>query len=202
MLLADALFTTTQQRLLGLLYGHPDQSFYTNEIVRRAQGGKGGLTRELGRLSTAGIITATRIGNQIHYQANAECPIYPELLALVRKTFGIADPVRLALTDLFPKLRRAFIYGSIAKGNAHTSSDIDLMLIGDDISYSEVMERMIPLEAQLGRTINPTLYTPADWQAKLEAGHSFVQRVDQQEKIEIIGSDSGEAKDGHSRQPR
>ncbi|WP_341960062.1 nucleotidyltransferase domain-containing protein [Pseudomonas sp. RC10] len=188
MSIADALFTTTQQRLLSLLYGHPEKSFYTNEIRRWAKVGTGSMTRELERLRSAGILTATRLGNQIHYQANAECTVYQELIAIVRKTFGIADHLRLELSPLADRIQRAFIYGSIAKGSANTSSDIDLMLIGDGISYSDVMERMIPLEELLGRTINPTLYTPADWQAKLDAGNSFVVRVSQQEKIDIIGS--------------
>lgn len=189
MSIGDALFTTTQQRLLGLLYGHPQRSFYNNEIRRWAQVGTGSMMRELERLRSAGLITATRQGNQIHYQANPQSPVYQELLSIVRKTFGIADQLKLELTPFADRIQRAFIYGSIAKGNANTSSDIDLMLIGEGISYSEVMERMIPLEALLGRTINPALYTPSDWQTKLEAGNSFVARVAEQEKIDVIGSD-------------
>lgn len=189
MSIGDALFTTTQQRLLGLLYGHPDRSFYNNEIRRWAQVGTGSMMRELERLRSAGLITATRQGNQIHYQANPQSPVYQELLSIVRKTFGIANQLKLELTPFAGRIQRAFIYGSIAKGNANTSSDIDLMLIGEGISYSEVMERMIPLEELLGRTINPTLYTPSDWQAKLEAGNSFVVRVAEQEKINVMGSD-------------
>ncbi|WP_285426238.1 nucleotidyltransferase domain-containing protein [Pseudomonas sp. efr-133-TYG-103a] len=189
MSIADALFTITQQRLLGLLYGHPERSFYTNEIRRWAQVGTGSMARELARLQAAGLLTATRQGNQVHYQANPANPVYEELLAIVRKTFGIADHLRLELLPFADRLQRAFIYGSIAKGTANTSSDIDLMLIGEGLRYSEVMERMMPLEEILGRTINPTLYTPADWQAKFDAGNSFVVRVSQQEKIDIIGSD-------------
>jgi uncharacterized protein len=189
MTIADALFTITQQRLLGLLYGHPGRSFYTNEIKRWAQVGTGSMARELEKLTSAGLITATRQGNQIHYQANPDTPIYQELMAIVRKTFGIADHLRLELMPLADRIHRAFIYGSIAKGTAHTSSDIDLMLIGEGIDYSEVMERMIPLEERLGRTINPTIYTPTDWNAKLQAGNSFVVRVAAQDRIDVIGSD-------------
>jgi predicted nucleotidyltransferase len=189
MSIGDALFTTTQQRLLGLLFGNPHRSFYTNEIGRWAQVGKGSMVRELEKLHSAGLLTATRQGNQIHYQANPDCPVYPELLSLVRKTFAIADHLKLELAPFNDRIQRAFIYGSIAKGTANTSSDIDLMLIGEGISYSEIMERMIPLEELLGRTINPTLYTPADWQAKLTAGNSFVTRVAEKEKIDVIGRD-------------
>ncbi|WP_346828997.1 nucleotidyltransferase domain-containing protein [Pseudomonas abietaniphila] len=189
MSIGDALFTTTQQRLLGLLYGHPERSFYTNEIGRWAQVGRGSMVRELEKLHSAGLLTATRQGNQIHYQANPENPVFQELVAIVRKTFGIADHLRVELMPFADRLQQAFIYGSIAKGTANTSSDIDLMLIGEGISYSEVMERMIPIEELLGRTINPTLYSPADWTAKLKAGNSFVMRVAEQDKIKIIGSE-------------
>lgn len=186
--LSDALFTATQQKVLGLLYGKPDQSFYANEIARWAQVGKGGLMRELERLHKAGILTMSRQGNQTHYQANPDCPIYAELLGIVRKTFGIGEQLRAALAPLAGQLVWAFVYGSIAKGAEHAGSDIDLMLIGEGLHYSDLMERLIPIEEQLGRTINPTLYTPADWQAKHRDGNSFVLRVEQQEKLNIIGS--------------
>jgi predicted nucleotidyltransferase len=186
--LSDALFTTTQQKVLGLLYGKPDQSFYANEIVRWARMGKGGIMRELNRLYRAGVLTMLRQGNQTHYQANPDCPIYQELRGIVNKTFGIGELLQVALTPLVERLVWAFIYGSIAKGTAHASSDIDLMLIGENLSYSDVMERLVSVEAQLGRTINPTLYTLTDWRAKMAAGNSFVLKVDAQDKINLIGS--------------
>lgn len=189
MLIGDALFTKTQQRLLALLYGQPDKSFYSNQIVRWAQVGRGSIVRELERLLSAGLLTATRQGNQIHYQANAACPVYADLVSIVRKTFGITDYLRQELAPFASRLERAFIYGSIAKGTANTSSDIDLMLIGEGIDYGEVMERMIALEERLGRTINPTIYTPTDWQARLDSGNSFVVRVAEQEKIDIFGDE-------------
>jgi hypothetical protein len=185
--LSNALFTMTQQKVLGLLYGQPDQSFFANEIARWAQVGKGSLMRELERLQSAGVLNMTRRGNQTHYQANAQCPIYQELLGIVRKTFGIADPLRLALAPFAEQLTWAFVYGSIAKNQANASSDIDLMLIGEGLHYSEVMERLMPMEEQLGRPLNPTLYTPDDWAGKLAAGNNFVLQVAQQEKINVLG---------------
>lgn len=116
--LSDALFTVTQQRILGLLFGKPDQSFYTNEIARWAQVGKGSLMRELERLQNSGVLRMTRQGNQTHYQANTHCPIYAELLGIVRKTIGIAEPIRQALEPFSGQLKWAFVYGSIAKAHA------------------------------------------------------------------------------------
>lgn len=199
-LLSDALFTATQQKVLGLLYGKPDQSFYANEITRLTQAGKGGVMRELERLQHAGVLRMTRQGNQTHYQANPDCPIYGELLGIVRKTFGIADHLRNALLPLAGQLDWAFVYGSIAKGSAQAASDIDLMLIGEGLHYNEVVALLLPVEEQLGRTINPTLYTRADWQARRTEGNSFVLRVEAQEKIDILGSNPlGEVKDDKQR---
>ncbi|WP_433737617.1 transcriptional regulator [Pseudomonas putida] len=199
--LSEALFTATQQKVLGLLFGKPDQSFYANEIARWAQVGKGSLMRELDRLQRAGVLTMTRLGNQTHYQANPDCPIYAELLGITRKTFGIAEPLIDALQPFAEQLIWAFVYGSIAKDQANASSDIDLMLIGSGLHYSEVMERLLPLEEHLGRAINPTLYTPEDWAAKLAAENSFVMRVVQQDKINLMGENPLESKDGQQREP-
>ncbi|WP_130907696.1 nucleotidyltransferase domain-containing protein [Pseudomonas sp. Sample_16] len=198
--LSEALFTTTQQKVLGLLFGKPDRSFYANEIVRWAQVGKGSLMRELDRLQRAGVLTMSRQGNQTHYQANPDCPIYTELMGITRKTFGIAQPLRDALQAFADQLDWAFVYGSIAKDQANASSDIDLMLIGKGLHYSEVMERLLPLEEQLSRTFNPTLYTPEDWAAKIKAENSFVVRVAQQDKINLMGESPVESKDGQQRE--
>lgn len=198
--LSDALFTATQQKVLGLLYGKPDLSYYVNEIARWAKVGKGSLMRELGRLHGAGVLTLTRQGNQTHYQANPDCPIYEELLGIVRKTFGIGEQLRAALSPFAGQLVWAYVYGSVAKGNEHAGSDVDLMLIGDSLSYSDVMECLMPVEERLGRAINPKLYTLDDWLAKKAAGNSFVLRVAEQDKIDLIGSQPEEGANGRERE--
>jgi predicted nucleotidyltransferase len=198
--LSEALFTNTQQKVLGLLFGKPDRTFYANEIARWAHVGKGSLMRELDRLHRAGVLRMTRVGNQTHYQANPDCPVYTELLGISRKTFGIAEPLRQALQPFAGLIVWAFVYGSIAKDKANTLSDIDLMLIGEGLHYSDVMERLMPMEEQLGRPINPTLYTPQDWAAKLAAQNSFVVRVVRQEKIDLLGANPLESKDGQQRE--
>jgi len=185
--IGDALFTKTQQKVLGLLFGKPDKSFYTNEIMRWAAMGRGTVGRELEKLVNAGLLTATREGNQNHYQANESNPIYQELVGIVKKTFGVADEIRAALKLLDENIELAFIYGSIAKGTDTKSSDIDLMLIGKELSYGIVMDALIPLEESLQRTINPAIYDEMDFHDKLEEGNSFISRVMEQPKIMIKG---------------
>lgn len=185
--IGDALFTKTQQRVLGLLYGRPEQTYYLNEIVRLAHVGKGSVSRELEKLCAAGLLTVSRQGNQNHYQANANNPIFNELKAITQKTFGVVDIIKAALVPLLPQLSRAFIYGSVAQGTEHAGSDIDLMLVGDDISYSEVMDLLAPAEKQLGRTINPTLYTVAEFTDRKTNHQPFIQRVMEQPKLWLVG---------------
>ena len=183
--LGDALFTRSQQQVLGLLFSYPEQSFYLNEIVRHADMGKGAVARELSRLSGVGIVTLCRKGNQNHYQANPDCPIYSELKGLVAKTVGVAGAVQRALAPLLPKMEQAFIYGSVAKGEEHAGSDVDLMLVADDLSYSEIMELLEPAEAQLKRTVNPTLYTPQEFAERLADKQNFLSKVMAQSRIDL-----------------
>lgn len=187
--IGDALFTKTQQKVLGLLFSKPDKSFYTNEIMRWASIGRGTVSRELDRLVAAGLLTVTKEGNQNHYQANASSPVFKELTSIVRKTFGVADGIREALEPLAENIELAFIYGSMAKGDDTKSSDIDLMLIGKELSYGDVVEVLLPMEESLQRAINPTIYEKQDFVAKLKEGNSFVSRVMEQSKIIIRGDE-------------
>src|SRR5436190_20500810 len=115
--LADALFTKTQQRVLGVLFGQPHRSFYASELIRDAGTGSGAAQRELARLEASGLVVARRIGNQKHYQANAASPLFSELRNIVLKTVGLVEPLRQALRPIESEIRAAFVYGSVAKGS-------------------------------------------------------------------------------------
>ncbi|MBA2491287.1 MAG: nucleotidyltransferase domain-containing protein [Gammaproteobacteria bacterium] len=187
--LSDALFTATQRRVLGLLFGNPDRSYYVNEILRFADMGIGAVQRELESLEAAGLLNVTKIGNQKHYQANRQSPIFEELRAIVIKAFGVADVLRVALASLAGHVQAAFIYGSVAKGTDTASSDIDVMVVGHDISCPDVIGALEESEKALGRAINPTLYNRQELQRKLAAGNAFLNRVFKQPRIFLIGSD-------------
>lgn len=181
--IGDALFTKTQQRVLGLLYGKPEQSFYLNELVRLVGMGKGAVSRELAKLTAAGLLTVVRQGNQSHYQANTENPIFSELKAIIQKTFGVVGVLQMALAALLPRLELAFIYGSVAKRREHAKSDIDILLVGNDLSYGEVMTLLEQAEQQSGRKINPTLYDPQEFKTRMDAKQSFITRIMAQPKL-------------------
>jgi hypothetical protein len=156
--IGDVLFTKTQQRVLGLLYGQPAQSYYLNELVRLAGIGKGTVRRELEKLCAVGLITVRKQGNQNHYQANPANPVFTELKGIVDKTFGVVGVLKTVLQPIIATIDFAFVYGSVAKGNEHAASDIDLMLVGNELHYGGIVEVLIPIEESLQRTINPTIY--------------------------------------------
>jgi predicted nucleotidyltransferase len=187
--LADALFSKTQQRLLGFLFGQPDRSFYATELIAMAGAGSGAVQRELARLEESGLVTVRRIGAQKHYQANAASPIYEELRGIARKTVGLAEPLRTALAPLAPKILAAFVYGSVAKKQDTASSDIDLMVVSDLVSHADLFKVLEPANEQLRRTINPTVYTRAELIKRIKQKNQFVTRVLAQPKIWIYGKE-------------
>jgi predicted nucleotidyltransferase len=198
--LADALFTPVQQRVLGLLFGQPDRRFQSAELIRLARGGVGAVHRQLGRLAATDLVTVTRSGNQKHYQARRDSPVFEELHLLIVKTVGVAEPLRHALARQAQAIRAAFVYGSVAKGTDRARSDIDLMVISDSLRYSDLFEALQKAEAALGRTINPTVMTAAQWRAKRARPDSFAARVAVQERVFVIGSDDDLADQPVSRQ--
>ena len=184
--MGDALFTKVQQKVLTLFFGQPDKSFYLNEVVRYAAMGRGVISRELAKLCDVGLLVVSKQGNQNHYQANPSSPIFNELKHIVLKTFGITGILQAGLASLLPQLEQAFVYGSIAKGEDHAGSDVDVMLVGEELSYSEIMQMLSPIEAQLQRPVNPTLYSPTEFAERLAEGQNFLTKVMVQPRIDLL----------------
>jgi len=187
--LADALFSGTQQRLLGLLFEQPERSFYATELINLAGVGSGAVQRELASLSQSGLVTVKPVGNQKHYQANPASPIYEELCGLVRKTVGLAEPLRAALAPLASQIKAAFVYGSIAKKEDTATSDIDLMLVSDTLTFGDTILALQAATELLGRVVNPNILTQQDFAKRLAEDGSFVSRVMSQPKVWLIGGE-------------
>lgn len=183
------LFSGVQQRILGVLFGAPDKSFYRNELMRLTGSGKGALQRELDRLEGSGLVSVRPVGNQKHYQANRDAPIFEELRGIVVKTFGVADVLRRALKPLAKRIAAAFIFGSIAKKTDTGASDIDLLVVSDDLEYQDLMKVLLPAETAVGRKINPAIHSRADLGRKRKERSSFLVRVLEQPKIFLIGAE-------------
>jgi predicted nucleotidyltransferase len=188
--LAGALFTPVQARVLGLLFGQPERTFQSAEIIRLARSGTGAVHRQLARLEAAGLVTVKRSGNQKFYRARQDSPVFDELSGLVVKTVGVTDPIRRALGRLQRRIRAAFVYGSVAKRTDRASSDIDLLVVSDDLTYADVFEALQETEAALGRSVNPTVLSTSDWRTKRARKDSFLARIAAQPKVFVMGSES------------
>lgn len=187
--LAGALFTPVQQRVLGLLFGQPERLFQSAELIRLAGSGTGAAYRVLTRLADSGLISVRRQGNLKYYQANRQSPVFAELQGLIVKTIGIVEPLRKALVGQARKIHAAFVYGSVAKRSDRAASDIDLMVISDELGYADIFEALQRVETELGRTVNPNVMTRDEWFAKTAKPDSFAARIAAQPKLFVIGSD-------------
>jgi predicted nucleotidyltransferase len=187
--LSNALFSKVQQRVLALIFGQPERSFYVSEIMRNVHSGTGAVERELSRLQRSGLVSVKRIGNQKHYRANHQSPIFAELQSLVIKTVALAEPLRKSLEPYSDAIKAAFVYGSVAKSTDTARSDIDLMVIGDGLSYSELYTALHSAEDALHRKISPMFLSAKDWRRKVSERGSFANKVNGLPKIFIFGSE-------------
>lgn len=189
--LASALFSSTQQRVFALLFGQPQRSFFATELIRLTRSGSGAVQRELQRLAASGLITVTQLGTQKHFQANQHAPIFSELRSIVLKTVGLVEPLKAALCSIEAHVPLAIVYGSIAKRTDTASSDVDLLIVSDDLTLEEIYAAVTPAERELARKINPTLYTTEEFRQRRRTGDSFVTKVLTGEHIVLTGDEHG-----------
>lgn len=190
----ELLFSEYRRKVLSLLFIEAGQAFHVREIARRTATQAGTLHKELSRLAEGGILLRQRQGNQICYQANADCLIFPELAAIFRKSCGPAARLRQVLTGFGEDIERAFIFGSVASGKTTAASDIDVLIVGK-LSFADVIQAVYPLQATLGREINPKLYSPEEWRAALAENSAFIQDIMQKPQLWIAGDkdDAGQS---------
>ncbi|HVQ71089.1 MAG TPA: nucleotidyltransferase domain-containing protein [Bradyrhizobium sp.] len=186
--LSSALFSKVQQRVLALIFGQPERSFYASEIIRNVRSGTGAVERELSRLRDSGLVSVERIGNQKHYRANPSSPIFAELKSLVRKTVAVAEPLKESLKPFAEQIDAAFVFGSVAAGADTAQSDIDLMVIGDDLDYSDLYNALQDAERTLSRKVSPVFLSREGWKKKVVEKGSFVSKVSKRPKILVVGS--------------
>lgn len=184
--LPSLLFPEYRRRVLGLLLLRPDEALHGREIARRTGLAAGTITRELTRLAEVGLLKREKRGNQQLYSADTAGPIFAELASILRKTSGMADVLIEALAPLAPKLRLAFVFGSVALGRETAGSDADLILVGF-ASFREVVELLFPVQATLGREVNPKVYSTIEFSAKAPV-EPFLADVLAKPKIFLIGN--------------
>lgn len=189
--IADALFPKTKQRVLGLLFGQPERSFGTVELIDLATSGRGAVQRELELLTQAGLIGVEIVGLQKRYHANRESPVFEELRRIVDKTSGIPEVLRASLASIAKKLDVAILYGSVAKRTATAQSDIDLLVVSDELTLEDVYRALEPAEKQLGRRVSPTLYARSEFRARRRAKQPFLAKVLAGPTVVLLGKIDG-----------
>ncbi len=182
----SALLPEVRGRILALLVGRPDQSFYLREIVRETGHGRGAVARELRSLTEAGILLREKRANLVCFQANRSNPLFPELRSLMLKTIGLADVIREGLSTV-AGVHLAFIYGSMASRAADARSDVDVFVVAE-ASFAEVSGALLSAQERLGREVVPTLYTPEEFAEARRAEHHFLLRVLREPKIMLVGA--------------
>lgn len=184
--LAAILFPAYRRRVLGLLLLAPDQALHGREIARRTGLASGTVIRELNRLVDAGLLKREKRGNQSLYSADRTCPVFEEVAGVLRKTSGAADVIAAALAPLSDRIETALIYGSFAKGTARAGSDIDVLLVGT-VDLGAVIDVLYPVQVQVGREINPKIFSLREWNARLKAKSAFATELLANPRIFLIG---------------
>ena len=184
--LATLLFKDYRRRVLGLLLLHPEKHYHVREIARLTGTVAGTLHKELTSLADAGVLVKEPIGNQVEYSANRDCPIFEELASILRKTSGIVDVLADALILISKKIAVAFVFGSVARGKETAGSDIDVLVVGE-ITFTEVVKALYPVQEILGREINPKVYSKKEWKKMLRSEDAFIKEVMANDKLFIVG---------------
>jgi len=184
----EVMFGQTRRAVLALLYGHVDEEFYLRQIIRAAGVGQGTVQRELEKLAAVGLVLRRQHGRQVYFRANPDSPVYQELRGLLLKTAGVADVLREALGPLADRIHVAFVYGSVARLDERRASDVDVMVVGN-VSFAEIVSALTAVQERLGREVNPTVFSKAEFRAKLQAGQHFVGSVTKREKVFLYGDE-------------
>ena len=184
--IAQTLLPKTRLAVLKELTNATHEGLHLRELERRTGLDSRGLLRELHGMRDAGILIAKRVGRQVFYRLNPSCPIHDDLRSIVLKTVGLVDVLKEALSPFAGRIDLAYVYGSLASGEASVQSDVDVMIVGA-VSLRELSGALREAGSLLRREINPTLYQPEEYQEALATQNSFVSRVHQGPRLDLIG---------------
>lgn len=188
-MLSSLLFSEYRKRILGLLLLNPEVTYHVRELARLTNTAAGTLHKELSKLTAGGILQSKKVGNQVHYSANTQCPIFNELASILRKTSGLVDVLASALTNVKNQISFAFVFGSVARGGQNINSDVDVMLVGS-LSFGDAIQLLHSTQTTLQREINPVVYSIDEFKRRIENNDSFIKEVLNKPMLFIIGSEN------------
>jgi len=185
-MLSKLLSSRVRAEIFRLLFGISVDELHLREIERRTKLNVSTIRQELQKLSKLDLVISKRDGNRLYYRANLHHPIYPDIRNIVLKTVGLIDILKANLTG--DDIQFAFVFGSIARGDAEAESDIDLMVIGT-LSLRKLIERLDGIANQIAREINPHVMTAGKYRQRLNINRDpFLLRVHNAPKLFIIGN--------------
>jgi predicted nucleotidyltransferase len=184
----DALLGTARQKVLSRTHFQPERWWYLHELARSLNLRPSSIQRDAAILVAAGILLRREDGNRVYFKADPACPIFSEIRGLLIKTVALVDVLKNALKPFAPRIRIAFVYGSLASSEERSTSDVDLMIIGT-LRLAEVAAALRGLEPQIGRNVNPTVYSATEFAKKLKTGHNFLNTVLAGKKLFIFGNE-------------
>lgn len=187
--LIEQLFGSYRQRVLGLLLLHPDSSYHVRELARLTGTSAGTLHKVLASLAQVGLLRREAQGNQVRYRANRDCPIYPELAGIFRKTTGLVGVLAEALAPMAGQITLAFVYGSLARGEENANSDVDLLIVGTP-SFADVVRALYPAQEKLQREITPAIYSATELARHRASKEAFVTELLAKPKLFVFGAES------------
>ncbi len=184
----DALFPRTRQQILGVVLIHSSKWWYISDLARHLETAPSSLQRELSQLTSAGILLSRKDGNRVYFKADTENPIYLELRRLFEKTTGLVDVLRQELlAKTAAQVTVAFVFGSAARGEEESTSDIDLLVIGD-VTVEGIASELRNTEKKLGREIGLVVFTVKEFAEKLQTGNHFLNAIIAKDKLFVIGT--------------
>lgn len=188
-MLSSLLFSDYRRRVLGLLLLHPDTAYHVRELARLTGTSAGTLHKELTKLTTGGVLQRQEVGNQVRYSADRNCLIFEELASILRKTSGLVDVLAVALSSIEKSISLAFVFGSVARGEQQSSSDVDVMLVGS-LGFADAVRVLHPVQATLQREINPVVYSLDEFRRRAASDDSFVREVLAEPKLFVVGNEN------------
>ena len=188
-MLSSLLFSEYRRRVLGLLLLNPDSTYHVRELARLTGTSAGTLHKELTKLTEGGVLRRQEVGNQVRYSANRDCPIFDELASILRKTSGLVDVLASALAGVEKNIVLAFVFGSVARGEQQSNSDVDVMLVGS-LGFADAVQALHPAQATLQREINPVVYSVEEFRRRAASDDSFVREVLAKPKLFVVGNEN------------
>jgi DNA-binding transcriptional ArsR family regulator len=185
--LVDVVSSRVKAAILRLLFGSRPTELHLRELVRQSGLSIGTVQQELRRLTRIGLVDVRKDGNRVYYRSNPGHPLHADLRSLVLKTDGLAGVLEGALEA--KQILSAFVFGSVARGEAGAESDVDLMVIGS-IGLRRLSQLLSGVADRVGRVINPHILTPEEFKLRKRRRDHFLSSVLASPKLFVKGSEN------------